>query len=374
MREFNSLVIRYSEIGLKSPRVRYLMERTLKRNLEETYRSESVYFLNIVKRAARLIAYTSDPKARESTKLVFGISSYSPSIEIDADLNSISRAVEHVAEWGKGSFAMRVQRVTKEFPMTSLEIARELGAVVKRKTGRNVDLDHPDQEIYVELIGKHAYVSDERIRGYGGLPVGTQGKVIALISGGIDSPVAAWMMMRRGAQVIPVHFFKSEAEEEAFRRTVDVLKRYSYGVKFEPIVLDHRNFLREVTSRGSGEWTCLLCKRRMLTTANKLAKELGANAIATGDSLGQVASQTLANLEVESMCLEKPVLRPLIGMDKDDIVRLAKEIGTYDISTSHKGPCPFVPMKPRTTAMWKDFVEVAVRLGLEELTRCCNGA
>ncbi|MDW8036388.1 MAG: tRNA uracil 4-sulfurtransferase ThiI [Candidatus Korarchaeum sp.] len=374
MREFNSLVVRYSEIALKSSRVRRQMEKILQRNLEETYRNEGIHFLKIVRRAARLIVYTSDPKVRDYTKLVFGISSYSPSIEVYTDLDLISRAVELVAEWSEGSFAIRVQRITKEFPMTSLELAKELGAVVKKKTGRSVDLSNPDQEISVELIGRYSYVSDERIKGYGGLPVGTQGKVIALISGGIDSPVAAWLIMRRGAQVVPVHFSKNKIEEEKFRRIVDILKRYSYGVEFKPMIVEHGTFLQDLLSKDSREWTCLFCKRRMLTTANELAKELGANAIVTGDSLGQVASQTLANLEVESRCLEKPVLRPLIGMDKEEIVKLAKEIGTYDISITYKGPCPFVPMKPKTAANLRDFIKMAEKIGLEELLRGCDGA
>lgn len=374
MREFDSLLVRYSEIGLKSPKVRYRMEMTLRRNLEETYKSEGVHFLRIVKRSSRLVVYTSDPKARDLTKLVFGISSYSPSMEVETDLDAVSRAVKRVAEWSEGSFAVRVQRVTKEFPMTSLELERELGAIVKRKTGRNVNLNNPDQEIIVELIGRYSYVSDERIRGYGGLPVGSQGKVIALISGGIDSPVAAWLIMRRGAQVIPVHFSKSKAEEETFRRLVDVLRRYSHGVKFEPIIVEHGTFLQDLLSKGHREWTCLLCKRRMFIAASRLAEELGAGAIVTGDSLGQVASQTLANLEVESKCLEKPILRPLIGMDKDEIVKLAKEIGTYDISISYKDACPFLPVKPKTRAVWRDFIKVIEETGLKELLKGCNGA
>ncbi|MCC6028668.1 MAG: tRNA 4-thiouridine(8) synthase ThiI [Candidatus Korarchaeum sp.] len=373
MREFNALIIRYSEIGLKSPRVRSDMERALQRNLEEAYRNEGVSFVKVIKRAARLIVYTKDPKVREVTKLVLGVSSYSPSLEIDADLDSIVNTAKLVAEWGEGSFAIRVQRVTKEFPMTSLELAREIGARVKESTGRNVDLENPDQEIYVELIGGYAYVSDEKIRGYGGLPVGTQGKVLALISGGIDSPVAAWLLMRRGAQIIPLHFRKSPAEEETFMKIVDVLRRYSHGVKMEPIILEHGDFLSEISGRAR-EWTCLLCKRRMLVTADKIAKEIGAHGIVTGDSLGQVASQTLANLEVESRCLEKPVFRPLIGMDKEDIVKIAKEIGTYDISISYKESCPFVPKKPKTLANWRNFIKIAEKLGQEEIISGCSGA
>jgi len=369
--KFNSLVVRYSEIGLKSSHVRREMERLLIRNLEETFRAEGVHFIKIVKRASRIVAYTSDPRVREVTKWVFGVKSYSPSIETEAQIGAIKRVALSIAAQKDGSFAVRVQRVTKDFPLTSMELARDVGGLIKGDTGRPVDLSNPNQEIIIEIVAGKAYITDERIEGYGGLPVGSQGKVIALISSGIDSPVAAWLMMRRGAVVIPVHFRKTPEEERGFRKIVSVLKRYSHGVKFEPVVIEHASALKEFVERGAREWTCLLCKRRMLVIANKMAKEVGARAIVTGDSLGQVASQTLDNLEVESRCLEKPVLRPLIGMDKDDIVKLAKEIGTYDVSISYDVSCPFVPKKPKTRGKWKDFVKVAEKVGAEELLHTC---
>lgn len=371
MREFNSLLVRYSEIGLKSPHVRREMERRLVRNLEETFRSEGVHFLKVVKRASRIVVYTSDPRVREVTRLVFGVKSYSPAIEVGAEVEEIAKAAIKVAGWGEGSFAVRARRVTKDFPLTSVELAREIGSAVKGATGRSVDLTEPDQEIMIEVIGRRAYVTDERIEGYGGLPVGSQGRVVALISSGIDSPVAAWLLMRRGAVVIPVHFRKTPEEERGFREIVSVLKRYSHGVRFEPVVIEHGSALREFVEKGAREWTCLLCKRRMLVIANRMAKEVGASAVVTGDSLGQVASQTLDNLEVESRCLEKPVLRPLIGMDKDDIVKLAKEIGTYDVSISYDVSCPFVPKKPKTKGKWRDFVKIAEKVGAEELLHTC---
>ena len=371
MEKFNSLIVRYSEIGLKTSHVRRKMEKILMRNLEEAYRNEGVHFTKVMKRASRIVAYTSDPKVREVTKLVFGVKSFSPALEVASDLNVMKSAALHVASGKEGSFAVRVQRVTKEFPTTSVEIAKVIGAEIKERTGRRVNLNEPDQEIIIEIVGKKAYVTDERIEGYGGLPVGTQGKALALISSGIDSPVAAWLMMKRGAQIIPVHFRKTNEEEKGFREIISVLRRFSYGVKFEPLIIEHGSALAEFAERGAREWLCLLCKRRMLVLANKLAKQVGANAIITGDSLGQVASQTLENLEVESRCLEKPVLRPLIGMHKDEIVRIAKEIGTYEVSIAHDITCPFIPKKPKTKGRWKSFVKIAEKVGATDLLDVC---
>ncbi len=374
MENFNSVIVRYSEIGLKSSHVRREMERRLIKNLEEAYRNEGVYFLRIVKRASRIIVYTSDPKVREVTKLVFGIKSYSPALEIETDIEELKAVALSIAEGKQGSFAVRVRRITKEFPLTSIEVAKLIGFVIKEQTGRSVNLNDPDQEILIEIIGRKTYVTDERIEGYGGLPVGTQGKVLALISSGIDSPVAAWLLMKRGAHVIPVHFKKTDEEEGGFMRLVSVLKRFSYGTEFKPIVIEHASTLRNYLQKGAREWICLLCKRRMLILANKVANELGASAIVTGDSLGQVASQTLENLEVESRCLEKPVLRPLIGMDKEEIVRIAKEIGTYDISITYDVACPFVPKKPKTKGKWNQFLKIVRKVGANDLIDVCKGA
>jgi len=371
LEEFNSLIIRYSEIGLKSPLVRREMERLLISNIRETYLNENVHFINIIKRASRIIAYTSDVRAKEITRYIFGIKSYSPSLEVEADIDVIKRASLRLAKAESGSFAVRVQRVTKNYPMTSIEIAKEVGAFIKGVTGRPVNLRSPDQEIIIEIVERYAYITDEKIQGYGGLPVGSQGKVVALISGGIDSPVAAWLMMKRGAQIIPVHFRKTEEEEECFRRIVSVLRKFSYGAEAEPIVVEHGPILAKYQEYGAREWICLLCKRRMLVMANRIAKEVGANAIVTGDSLGQVASQTLHNLEIESRCLEKPILRPLIGMDKEEIVKIAKEIGTYEISISHGIRCPFVPKRPKTRGKWNEFIKVVRKVGEDELLEVC---
>ncbi len=369
MKAFNSVLVRYSEIGLKTKKIRREFEEVLMRNLKETYLNEGISFTKITKRVSRIVVYTSDPKAREATRLVLGIKSYSPAMEIPAELELIKEYSLKVAEEGEGSFAVRVQRVTKEFPLTSMELARIIGGVIKERTGREVNLKNPDQTVGIEIIGKDAYVFDERLEGFGGLPVGTQGKVLALISGGIDSPVAAWLMMRRGAEIIPVHFKITDEGERRFREVLRVLKRYSYGHLHEPIIVEHYSFLSNV--KEVGEWTCLFCKRRMLVEASKIAEKNNALAVVMGDSLGQVASQTLHNMSVVSRCLPINVLRPLIGMDKDDIMELARKIGTYEITAKKSSRCPFAPIKPKTRGDWRNFTKLAKKVGVDHLLNVC---
>jgi thiamine biosynthesis protein ThiI len=178
--------------------------------------------------------------------------------------------------------------------------------------------------------------------------------VVSLLSSGIDSPVASWLMMKRGCSVIPVHFSTSPAQTEQVLGLVEALNQHAYGWQLKPIVLSHQEVLGPTLERlraHRGErWACLFCKRVMLSKAAEIAEEMGASALVTGDSLGQVASQTLSNLEVISYGIEKPILRPLIGMDKVEIMALARQIGTYEPSTKEAHTCPFLPDRPLTQA------------------------
>jgi thiamine biosynthesis protein ThiI len=178
--------------------------------------------------------------------------------------------------------------------------------------------------------------------------------VVALLSSGIDSPVAIWLMMKRGCGVIPVHFSTSSAQTEQVEAVVEALNRYAYGWQLRPIILSHNEVLAPTLARlreaRGDRWACLFCKRVMLDKAAQIAAEMDASALVTGDSLGQVASQTLSNMEVISHGIQKPILRPLIGMDKTEIMDLARQIGTYDVSTKQSYACPFLPDRPLTQA------------------------
>jgi len=261
---------------------------------------------------------------RERLKKVFGIVSFS-----ECERCALSELSKHVLDFceRKGfskteSFAVRVRRKgTHDF--TSQQKAAELGALIqKRFKGPKVDLKHPTKEVFIEIRDDDCYIFDEVIRGAGGIPLGVEGKVVSLFSGGIDSPVATWMMMKRGCEVIPIYFDISPfADEEARRRAERVAEVLAeYQPSFRLRVEKHGNFLNRVknflTPKGLERYTCILCKRRMYKVAEKLAVKEGAKGLVTGENLGQVASQTLDNLSVLDGACELPVFRPLIGFDK----------------------------------------------------------
>jgi thiamine biosynthesis protein ThiI len=198
------------------------------------------------------------------------------------------------------------------------------------------------------------------------MPVLTQGRVVVLLSGGIDSPVAAWMMMKRGCAIVPIHFYQSEVEKAKVLELIQVLQRYSAGYEIKPIFLPHDEVMGPLTERlreqRMARWTCILCKRAMLHRAAAIASEMGIQAVVTGDSLGQVASQTLENMAALSAGVDSLVLRPLIGHDKVDTVDLARRVGTFDVSTAYAGACPYLPPNVYTQATRDGLQEVVQAL------------
>jgi thiamine biosynthesis protein ThiI len=268
------------------------------------------------------------------------------------------------------SFRVRARRSDKTFPHISPEIDRIAGEAIVEATNGRVDLsNNADVTIGVEVGVDAALVYGRVVPAPGGLPVGTEGRVVALLSGGIDSPVAAWMMMKRGCGVIPLHLATSDEETAKVLDNIAVLERYSYGWQLKPIIRSHAEAVGPIAERlhaiGEERWTCLFCKRALLQAAVKVAVELNAHGIVMGDALGQVASQTLPNMEVVSYGIEKPILRPLIGMDKTEIVDLARRIGTFETSTRSQAPCAFLPPNPITSASVDRLIDIARRLDEE---------
>jgi len=352
------IVIRYGEIGLKGKNRGYFVKR-LRKNIRDCLKRNDL--MGEVRSVGQRVYVQVEDVERAVEKLrdVFGIVSLSPAQEVEADIEAIRAEALQVAQRvgldEKRSFRVQSRRADKAFPLTSLEINRLVGAHVQAATGARVDLsDEADLTIGVEVRRDHALLFGQTVAGHGGLPLGTQGRAVALISGGIDSPVAAWMIMRRGCVVIPVHFRQSEVELAKFMDNCEVLSRYAYGWNVHPIVLDHQEVFggtyEKLRSVGAERWTCIFCKRALLQKACQIADQHGAKALVTGDSLGQVASQTLENLEVLSYGVEKPILRPLIGLDKTEITALARRIGTFEVSTREAQSCPYLPPDPLTKA------------------------
>jgi len=357
------IVIRYGEIGLKGKNRGYFVKR-LRKNIRDCLKSNDL--TGEVRSVGQRVYVQVEDVEGAAGKLrdVFGIVSLSPAQEVAADIEAITAEALLVAQRAglneKRSFRMQSRRADKAFPLTSPEINRLVGAHVQEATGAKVDLsDEADLTIGVEVRWGHTLVFGQTVAGHGGLPLGTQGRAVALISGGIDSPVAAWLMMKRGCAVIPVHFRQSEVELAKFMDNCEVLSGYAYGWNMRPIVLDHQEVFGETYEKlqriGAERWTCIFCKRALLQKACQIADQHRAKALVTGDSLGQVASQTLDNLEVISAArfsagVEKPIFRPLIGLDKTEITALARRIGTFEISIREARSCPYVPPHPLTKA------------------------
>jgi len=356
----DGLLVAYGEIALKSTPVRRIFVQKLVSNIRQGLKEKGVE-ARIKHRWSRIFVETTEiDKAVDVLKRVFGIVYMSPYnyVTLNELEKFISENVKEILGDAK-SFAVRVRRTGKH-AFTSLDLERKLGSIIKEKTGLKVSLTNPEKTIFVEVRNDNCYLYTEKILGPGGLPLGTAGKVVCLISGGIDSPVAAWLMMKRGCSIIPLFAYfprgGDESDLKRFMEVIRILRRWHVGEEMPVYIFKHNQNL--VTFRKiAPRYTCILCRRMMYRVANELAKKIGAKAIVTGENLAQVASQTLQNLSVIDKASELPVFRPLIGFDKEESVALAKNIGTYDASclkvTTGCAPikgCWARPSKPVTTA------------------------
>ena len=366
------IIARYGEVGLKSNRVRRRFENRLKNNIKVSIDAE------VKISQARIYIFPKDyDDALDKLERIFGIVSYSPAVSTKATFEDIERDLsiyaEKLHEEGlldeNTRFAISCRRVgTHDF--SSQEMAAFAGAVVVRKYSSPVDLTNPELTIYLEVRDGDAYIFHEKIQGPGGLPLGTQGKVISLVSSGIDSPVATYLMMKRGCQIIALYcdnqpYTTSEALKN-FEDLVDQLNLYASGAPIKKRVVKYGDYLSTCKSDAPDKMTCILCKSGMYKLAGKLAKKMNAEAVIDGSSLGQVASQTLPNILATREDLEVPVLSPLIGLDKMEITRIAEKIGTFEISKRDDGGCKAVPKYPETKADLELVKQVKEDINQEE--------
>jgi len=365
------ILLRYGELALKGAN-RPLFIRRLRHNVRECLRQNRIEG-QVQSVGSRLFVHTEQvEEAIPPLQRVFGLVSLSPATEAPRDLEAMAEeAVRQAKVAGLGpeqSFRIAARRADKSFPHGSPEIGRVLGAAVVQATGARVDLsDRADLTIGVEVARETVLLYSRVYPGPGGFPVGVAGRVVALMSGGIDSPVAAWLMIKRGCHVIPLHFRHNDVEAAKFLDNVNVLERWSYGWRMPPVMREQAEAFgptyRRLRQLGEERWTCLLCKRTLLLEAARVAAEFNASAIVTGESLGQVASQTLQNLAVISYGVPLPILRPLIGMDKTEIVDLARRIGTFEVSIRESQPCAYLPPHPLTQGRIEALERLLQRLG-----------
>jgi tRNA uracil 4-sulfurtransferase len=351
------LVGRYHEIALKG-RNQWRFVDQLKQNLRAIFadlelgamRSEGPRLM------VELPDGTSDVLIAERAALLFGLQNFSLSYAVAPDVEEIKRQALAIAQAadGIGSFRVSATRSDKRFRLNSIEIERVVGAAIKDAVGLKVDLENPGLNLTVEIFPQAAFVSAGKIPGAGGLPLGVTGRGLALLSGGIDSPVAAYRMMKRGLKLDFVHFHShplvSAASREKAAELAEHLNRYQ--ARSTLILVAFADVQRAIVARAPRALRVVLYRRFMIRIAGTLARRLGARALVTGESLGQVASQTMENMAVIEQASPLPILRPLVGMDKNEIVEQARRLGTFETSIQPDQDCCslFVPPHPETHA------------------------
>jgi tRNA uracil 4-sulfurtransferase len=308
---------------------------------------------------------------------VFGIVNFGIGLSVGLDIEDICEASLKVIE-GKSfnTFRVKTKRQNKNFPLNSTEVNKQVGAFIIEHFKNNgadvkVDLKNPDLTVYVEIVDKEVYVYADRFKGPGGLPVGSSGKVVALISAGFDSPIASLLMMKRGAKVVFVHFhsypYTSYDSIEQVREIVKIFSKYQLHSKLYIVPIAEAQ--RIIVLNAPVGLRTILYRRLMVRIAEKVAQIEGAEALVTGESLGQVASQTLRNIRVINQVATLPILRPLIGIDKEEIIQKAKEIGTYEISSQpYDDCCSFLTGRhPETWANLDEILEIEKKLDWDNL-------
>lgn len=368
-------LIHYHEIALKGKNRGFFLKQ-LAANLLVASRGLGVGPLQ--RPAGRLFLEmregTSWQALRERLSRVFGIANFACATRVEPDLVALTKSIEaEVSGRRFASFAVAARRAFKTFPHTSQQINQVIGARLKDASGAKVDLSNPELTVYIEVLPDAAFFYFDKIRGPGGLPVGVSGTVVCLLSGGIDSPVAAYRMMKRGCRVVFVHFhsqpFADRTSQEKATDLGQLLTRYQYVSRLYLVPFGETQ--REVVAGVNGRFRVLVYRRLMLRIAEEIARKEGAQALVTGESLGQVSSQTIENIVAIEGAATLPILRPLVGMDKEEITDQAQKIGTYDISTIPDQDCcsMFAPKQVVTRATNEEISLAERALDLEPLVQ-----
>ena len=312
------------------------------------------------------------PEVRDRVKECFGVAKFFKAYELPVDLDKVKEVLPGLlSDRHFQSFRISANRADKRFPVTSEEINRDLGAYVKDLTGARVDLGNPELEIFLDVLPSSILLYFEEVRGHGGLPVGVSGDVMTMLSGGIDSPVAAWHMMKRGCRARFTHFHSyplvDRSSIEKAMELADHLTQHQFTSSLSLVPLG--DIQKQIIVSTPPAYRVILYRRFMVRITEVLARRQGALAIITGESCGQVSSQTLDNIAVIDAVANMPILRPLIGLNKEEIVNMSRSIGTFPISIQPDQDCCslFVPRHPETHARLETVVKLEAVLAVDEL-------
>jgi thiamine biosynthesis protein ThiI len=369
------IVIHYNELGLKKGNRDYF-ENALCSNINTVLQDcGAERAKRISGRVLLPLKPDSDvPEIKSRLGRVFGIAYFGEAWASPQAVENLEANAWTLIEGRTfNSFRIDTRRADKTFPHTSVEINQRVGGYVKERCGAKVDLENADLTCWIEIVEKYAFIYVERLPGPGGLPVGTSGKVVVLLSGGIDSPVAAWKIVKRGCTPVFVHFhsfpYTNKESQEKAKQIARLLSAYALRAKL--YLVPFAEVQRHIMVDTPLDTRVILYRRYMLRLAEQIARREKARVLVTGDSVGQVASQTIENIDVISRAVSMPILRPVIGDDKIEIIEVARRIGTYDISIQPDQDCCslFVPKHPETKADIAEIEKSEARLDVAEVMK-----
>lgn len=375
--EKKKIIIHYGELLLKSGNRRWFEDK-----LVNNVRAKlgNLNLGRIEKLGGRIIIDVDGeyPSKALSDKLskVFGLAVFTEAYLTRPNLADIGKTVlSCLSRRSFKTFAVRCKRLDKKLPFRSLHINEEIGGVVLDNVeGAKVNLSFPEQTIWIDLFTDVGYVYFDKVLGAGGLPTGVSGKVGCLISGGIDSPVAAWRMMKRGCEVVLIHFhsapFTDKASIEKVEELTEILAGW-YPGKIKLALVPLGAIQKKIVTQTEEKYRVILYRRFMVRMAEAIARNEGCEALVTGEALGQVASQTLSNIGTVDSVTTMPIFRPLIGFDKQEVIDQAKFIGTYDLSIQpHQDCCQFFePRHPVTRTTNEELTQIEKVLNIDELVK-----
>lgn len=376
---YDHILIRYGELALKGKNQKTFLNQLVK-NIKELIKSETGEEPLIETEQGRIFLKLngqSPEKYYEPLKKAFGALSFSPVRKTELDMEAMQKtALEEMLALDKkpATFRVTVRRPNKRFPVKSPQAQKNIGAFLLRNySGLKVDLHSPDVEVFVEIRYDAAYVYTRKINGPGGLPLGTGGKAMLLLSGGLDSPVAGWLTMKRGIVIEAVHFYSypytSERAKEKVLDLARVLAQFAGEIKVH--IVPFTRIQESISEKCYDSLWITLMRRFMFRIAERIAEKRNALALVTGENIGQVASQTIESIYAINRVIHTPVLRPLITMDKEEIMNIARNINTYDISIRPYEDCctVFLPKEPKTKPKLEACEKAEELLEVEELVQ-----